>query len=145
MSLRVAFPKEMLSEPASSKAINEAEELLGVKFPPTLRALYRECDGFREPKGNSKYLLSLTNDDFIGSLLKITQSNWADRLYWEPTGTDPHQYVFFGFSSGGEIWGIRIAAPHDVIEYHHNQEDEVTYLGSDIIEIFRNDFRKYED
>ncbi len=73
MSLRAAFPNSHMSDPASSEAIDKVEEKLGVKFPPALRALYLECDGFREPKGNVKYLLSLTNDDFIGSLIKTTQ------------------------------------------------------------------------
>lgn len=145
MSLRAAFPNSHLSDPASSEAIDKVEEKLGVKFPPALRALYLECDGFREPKGNAKYLLSLTNDDFIGSLIKTTQMLWTDKAYWKPTGTDPLMYVFFGYSSGDEVWGIKIQAPHEVIEYHHNQEDELTHLGSDIIDIYKCDFQKYED
>ncbi len=134
-----------MGSPAQTDEIERAEIDLGVSFPNALRELYLECDGFREPKGNAKYLLSLANEDFIGSLIETTRSLWANHEYWKRTEVDPTDFIFFGYSSADEVWGIRIDAPHDVIEYHHGQEDEVTYLGPDVIKVFRNDFQKYGD
>jgi len=145
MSLKATIPNAILGDPAQPDEIDRAECALGVRFPSILRELYLACDGFREPKGNAKYLLSLADEDFIGSLIETTRSLWADREYWKPTGIDPTDFIFFGYSSADEVWGIRIDAPHEVIEYHHNQEDEVTRLGEDVFEVFRNDFQKYDD
>jgi hypothetical protein len=145
MSLKTIFPSATLNDPAQPNEIDKVERALGIKFPSALRELYLECDGFREPTGNAKYLLSLTNDDFIGSLVETTRSLWANREYWKPVGIDPTDFIFFGYSSADEVWGIRIEAPHDVIEYHHGQGDELTRLNEDVFKIFRDDFQKYDD
>lgn len=145
MSLKAIIPNARQADPASCDEVHEVERQLGIKLPRALRELYLECDGFREPKGNAKYLLSLTNDDFIGSLFETTRSQWANDEYWRPTGIDPTEFIFFGYSSADEVWGIRIKAPNDIIEYHHNQEGDVIRLGKDVIDVFRNDFLKYED
>ncbi len=144
MSLKATFPNAKFGDPALPDEIFEVERSLGIAFPRTLRELYLECDGFREPIGNAKYLLSLTSEDFIGSLFAVTRSLWADREYWKSAGIDLTEFIFFGFTSADEIWGIRVSAPHDVIEYHHNQDEQLTHLGGDLLEIFRNDFQKYE-
>ena len=143
MSVRDAFPNATLPEPASLDEICEVESQLQVKFPQSLKDLYLECDGFREPKGNSQNLLSLRKG--TSSLFETTRFLWAGEEYWRPTGIDPTEYIFFGSSSASEFWGIRIDPPHDVIGYHHNQEDELDRLGQDVLEVFRNDFEKYED
>lgn len=144
MSLKATFPNAKFGNPALPDEIIEVEHSLGIEFPSTLRELYLECDGFREPLGNAKYLLSLTSEDFIGSLVGVTRSFWADREYWKSAGIEPREFIFFGFTSADEVWGIRVNAPHDVIEYHHGQEELLTQLGEDLLEIFRNDFQKYE-
>lgn len=145
MSLKATIPDAIMGNPAQPDEIEKAESVLGIRFPDALREVYLECDGFREPKGNAKYLLSLANEDFIGSLIETTRSFWADREYWRQTEIDPTDFIFFGYSSADGVWGIRIDAPHDVIEYHHNQEDEVARLGQDVLKVFQNDFQKYDD
>jgi hypothetical protein len=54
-------------------------------------------------------------------------------------------FVFFGFSSGDEAWGIRTAVPTQIIAYHHHMEDEYQVVGSDIIAVFKADYAKYEE
>ena len=101
-SLREFFPNGRFSPAATEGEIASVERELGVRLPEQLRRLYLECDGFREDRGNAKYLLSLTDDDFIGSLLKLTQLWWAE----PPPNLDFRPYIFFGSSSGDESWGI---------------------------------------
>lgn len=145
MSVKATIPNARTSEPATMNEIREAETLLGVNFPEPLRDLYLECDGFREPKGNAKYLLSLTEEDFIGSLVNTARWLWSDEEYWRSTAVNPAEFIFFGYSSADEIWGIRFEAPHKVIQYHRSQGDEVTNLDEDILGVYRSDFQKYED
>jgi hypothetical protein len=65
--LRELFPNGRFSAAATEVQIESVEADLGVRLPEQLRRLYFECDGFREDRGNAKYLLSLTEEDFIGS------------------------------------------------------------------------------
>ena len=69
---------------------------LGIGLPDQLRVLYLECNGFREDRGNAKYLFSLTDDGFIGSLVGITKFLWAEVKH-----PNLKSFVFFGSSSGG--------------------------------------------
>jgi hypothetical protein len=140
--LRELFPNGRFSAPASEAQIADVEEQLGIKLPLQLKELYRECDGFREDRGNAKYLLSLTEEDQIGSLLGMTRfwwSEWKDRL---PTLSD---YVFFGSSSGDESWGINWKREDEIIAYHHHMENEVEILGDTIVEVYLADYAKYDD
>ena len=82
--------------------------------------LYLECDGFREDKGNAKYLFSLTHEDFIGSLVSITKFLWT-----EAKMPSLKSFVFFGSSGGDEFWGISIERPTEIITYHQNMGDEL--------------------
>lgn len=116
------------------------EEQLGARLPEQLRCLYFECDGFREDKGNAKYLISLRDEDFIGSLLSTTQFMRA-----EFKRSDLKPFVFFGSSSGGEAWGISTAVPNHIIAYHHHMGDEYEVVGSNIIAVFQADYAKYEE
>jgi hypothetical protein len=115
-----------------------AESALGVRLPEQLRHLYFICDGFREDRGNSKYLLSLLDEDFVGSLVTITRCMWT-----EFTTPNLRPFVFFGSAAGGECWGINIHEPKEIIWYHHHMEDEYEVLGSDIIENWRADYARY--
>ena len=60
--LRVLFPNGRFSPAATETQIASVEAELGVRLPEQLRRLYLECDGFREDRGNAKYLLSLTEE-----------------------------------------------------------------------------------
>src|SRR5262245_6201312 len=139
MSPRELFPNGRFALPATDDQIAAVERELGVRFPDQLRRLYLDCDGFREDRGNAKYLLSLTDDDFIGSLLKMT------RFWWEksPPKLDFHTYVFFGSSSGDESWGIDCRDGTTIIAYHHHMEDEYEVIGRDILDVWRADYGKY--
>jgi SMI1 / KNR4 family (SUKH-1) len=139
MSLRDLFPLGRFSSPATEATIVSVEEQLGTRLPEQLRRLYFECDGFREDKGNAKYLLSLRDEDFIGSLLSTTKFMWSE--FERP---DLKSFVFFGFSSGDEAWGISTRVPGQIIAYHHHMEDEYQAVGSDIIAVFEAEYRRYE-
>lgn len=137
--LRELFPLGRFAPPATESAIAAIEERLAVRLPDQLRRLYFECDGFREDRGNAKYLLSLTSEDAIGSLLTTTLFMWTE--YASP---DLRPFVFFGFSGGDECWGINLQHPHPIIAYHHNMEGAYADVGSDILEVFKADYSLYE-
>lgn len=137
--LRKVFPNGKFSPPATEETIAVAESALGVRLPEPLRRLYFECDGFREDRGNAKYLLSLTDEDFIGSLVTITRSLWT-----EVTTPDLRSFIFFGCAGGGEFWGINVNDPDEIIAYHHHMEDEYEMAGTNILEVFQADYASYE-
>jgi hypothetical protein len=138
--LREIFPNGRFAPPATEQTIAAAEAVLGVQLPESLRRLYFTCDGFREDRGNAKYLLSLTDDDYVGSLVSITRFMWT-----EFTKPDLRPFVFFGCASGGEIWGINVQRPSEIIAYHHNMEDEYEVVGGDILEVYQADYARYEE
>lgn len=140
--LKDLFPQWHFSPPASAQAIADVEATLNVSFPEELRALYSEADGIRESVGNAKYLLSLMNEDSIGSLVTTT------RLFWEEwagvwPGLNFRPYIFFGFSSGDEAWGINWKVPGEIIAYHHHMEGAFEVVGASIIDVYRADMAKY--
>ena len=138
--LRQVFPNGRFWPPATEDEIKAVERMLGVPLPDQLRQLYLICDGFREDRGNAKYLFSLVEQDFIGSLVSTTNFLWT-----EFKTLDLRPYVFFGSSSGDECWGINIHRPNEIIAYHHHMEDAYEVVGSDIIEVYRADYARYED
>lgn len=141
--LREIFPRGRFAAPATSEAISSAEATLGVRFPAQLRALYLECDGFREDRGNAKYLLSLTEEDFIGSLITATQFHWEEiRMSWPQLDLRP--YIFFGSSSGDEAWGINWRQPDQVIAFHHHMEGAFEIVGVSIVEVYKADYARYD-
>jgi hypothetical protein len=137
--LREVFPHARLGPPATEAQIVGVEAVLGVRLPDQLRELYLTCDGCREDRGNAKYLLALTDEDFIGSLLSITRQMWTER-----TTPDLRPFIFFGSSSGDEWWGISWQGPARIIAYHHLMEDQYEVVGSKIIEVYRADYAKYD-
>ena len=146
MSLRVLFPGARFSPPARADQIDAVEATLGVVLPEQLRNLYLECDGFREPKGNAKYLLSLTNEDFIGSLVSTTKFWWEEwpRITRPGYPMDFSPFVCFGSSSGDAVWCIRWQGPSEIVAYHHSMEDEYEPVGVDILDVYRRDYSSYE-
>jgi hypothetical protein len=139
MSLRDLFPSGRFSPPATESQIASVEAQLGLRLPDQLRCLYFECDGFREDKGNAKYLLSLTDEDSIGSLLSTTKFMWSEIKL-----PDLKPFIFFGFSAGDESWGIDSAVPNRIISYHHHMEDEYLEMGGDIKAVLKSDYAIYE-
>jgi hypothetical protein len=117
------------------------ERQLAVTLPDQLRQLYLECDGFREDRGNAKYLLSLVDEDHIGSLLGMTRFWWNE---WKGRLPRLDEYVFFGSSSGDESWGINTQRPDEIIAYHHQMEDNYEIVGRRIIDVYREDYAKYD-
>lgn len=81
--LRQVIPNGRFSAPATQSEVAAAEAVLGLRLPEQLRRLCFECDGFREDRGNAKYLLSLTEEDFIGSLVSTTK--WPAPMRSETT------------------------------------------------------------
>jgi hypothetical protein len=138
--LKELFPHALLSSPPTEAEISEAESALGVRLPEQLRVLYLQCDGFREDKGNIKYLFSLFEEDFIGSLVSITKFLWT-----EVKTPNLKSFVFFGSSSGDEFWGINVEQPTEIIAYHHNMGEHYELFGSSILEVWRADYALYDD
>ena len=138
MNLRDVFPDARFSPPATEALISEVESILDVKLPKKLRGFYLECDGFREDRGNAKYLFSVVEEDYIGSLLTMTTHFWNEV---EIPCLTP--FVFVVSSSGDESWGIRWQDPHDVIAYHHHMGDEYEIVGTGILEVWKADYARY--
>lgn len=140
--LKAIFPNGRFAPPATAQQIKAVELTLGVQFPEQLRALYRECNGFRENRGNAKYLLSLTDEDFIGSLVTLTRFHWSDiKEYWPKLDLSP--YIFFGSSSADEMWGINWKGTEQIIAFHHHMEGEFEVVGSNIVEVYKADYKHY--
>lgn len=133
-----------MSPPASEELLREAEAALGITLPNQLRALYLEADGFREPKGNTKYLFSLLEEDGAGSLVGMTRFWWDD---WpEVSGQSSErlrEFVFFGMASGNENWGISLSDPEKIIAFHHHY-DEPEFVGTNIMDVYRDNFARYD-
>lgn len=142
--LRTEFQFGKFAEPARESLISDTESQLGVRLPNQLRNLYLECDGFREDRGNAKYLLSLQDEDHIGSLLSMTRFYWTEFADTWPN-LDLKPFVFFGSSSGDEAWGIQWQGEQKIIAFHHHMEGEYEVVGSNIIEVYRADYRRYDE
>lgn len=143
-ALREAFPDGRFNPGADFEAIAKVEESLGVALPLALKTLYLESDGFREPRGNSLYLMPLHE------LPKNNQFMWAELAASAPEAPSPdfRSFVFFGSSSGGHWWGIRHEPPHDIIVWHHHMLDEefdYEAVGATILEVYLNDFAIYDE
>ena len=140
MNFRDLFPNARYSPPATERLIAEAQMALGVTVPEQLRNFYLQCDGFREDRGNAKYLLSLLDEDTIGSLVTITSCFWDEVQIPDLTA-----FVFFGCSSGGEFWGINFQNPLEIIAYHHHMEDQFEVVGSSIQDVWKSDYALYDE
>jgi hypothetical protein len=123
-ALRPLFPNGKSAPPATERQIIAVESALEVQCPEQLRAPYPEWDGFREKCGNAKYRLSLTDDDFIGSLVTLTRFHWTElKEYWPRLDSRP--YIFIGSSSGDNMWGINWKGPQQIIAFHHHLEGKL--------------------
>jgi len=138
--LRTIFQNGRFSPPATEASVAAVEAILGLRLPDQLRRLYFDCDGFREDRGNAKYLLSLTEVDHVGSLLTTTRFLWN-----EITLPNLKSFVFFGLSGGDEYWGLNFQIPDEIIAYHHHMQGQYEIIGNDIIEIYQADYQKYEE
>ncbi|HEX4327159.1 MAG TPA: SMI1/KNR4 family protein [Burkholderiales bacterium] len=142
--LRTLFPQGTFGAAATDAEIAAVESALGVKFPEQLRDLYRQCDGFREDRGNAKYLLCLTEQDFVGSLQSLTEFCWNEfGETWPDLDLTP--FIFFGSSSADELWGIRWRDGSEIIAFHHHMEGEYEVVGSDIESVYKADYARYPD
>lgn len=140
--LKDRFPDWHFAPAASAQAVAHAETTLNVRFPEELRALYLEADGIRENVGNAKYLLALADEDFIGSLVTTTKHYWEEWAGAWPS-LDFRPYIFFGFSSSDEAWGINWKRPGEIIAYHHLMEGAFETVGTNILDVYRADIAKY--
>lgn len=140
--LRRTFPYGEFGAAASEGQIAAAELTLGIRFPDQLRALYLECDGFREDRGNAKYLLSLIDEDHIGSLRTVTEFCWTEfKETWPELDLTP--YVFFGLSCADEFWGIRCDGSDEIIAFHHHMEGAYEVVGRSILAVYEADYSRY--
>ena len=133
-SIQTLVPGAICAEPASEDQLQAIERRLGRTLPPQLRALYLQANGFREPLGNAAYLLSLEE------MASLTEYFWRDWPLDAPQGPDFSAYIVFGSSGADEHWAMHIAAPHQVIGYHHHMEGTPEELGNDLDAVFVRDF-----
>jgi hypothetical protein len=146
MSLRGIFPAGRFAPPATTEQITAAERELGVRLPDQLRVLYLECDGFREPRGNAKYLFALFEGDSVGGLVSWTKFWWQEWREIAPNlELDFTPFVFFGSSNSDHAWGIRWQGPAEIIAYHHHMEGEYEVVGSDILAVYQQDYAGYDE
>lgn len=120
--------------------IADVESALDVKLPKELRGFYLECDGFREDRGNAKYLFSLVDEDYVGSLV-----TWTKHFWHEFTVPCLRPFTFFGSSSGGDCWAINGQDPREIIAYHHHMEGQYEIVGSDILDVWKADYALYDE
>jgi SMI1 / KNR4 family (SUKH-1) len=141
-ALKQLFPEGKFGPPASEESIIAAENELGVRLPEVLRSLYRECDGFREPLGNCKYLLSLLDEDSIGSVVSMTKFYWTELpIIAEGVCPDLKPFIFFGTSHVN--WAIRIKQPHLLIAYHYHMLDRFEVVGYDILQLYQDEHVRF--
>ena len=105
--------------------------------------MYLECDGFRESQGNAKYLLSLSDDDGVGSLLSSTRFWWFEWSKISGLNIDFTPFVFFGMSGSDEHWAMQLKKPHDIIVYHHHMGTDYTVVDGDLFQLYRSDQANY--
>ena len=141
MRLKEIFSAGHFAPAASVAEITQVENELGITLPDQLRALYLQCDGFREPRGNSKYLFALLDEDSIGSLVSVTRFWWHEwnEIVPDRVRIDFRPFVFFGSSIADHTWAIRWNGPAEIIAYHHHMESQYEIVGSDIITVYQRD------
>lgn len=84
----------------------------------------------------------MTNEDFIGSLVSVTQSYSLG--FRPPVFPDLRGFVLFGSSGRDEIWGIALDRPHGVVAYHHHMGNSYERVGADILDVYRADYALYD-
>lgn len=138
-------PGALVRAPATEDTIAMAEDTLGVRLPDELRELYGQTGGFREPVGNSSYLLPLLDDEGCGSLVSQTLFFWNEwpEICQQDVGLG--DFIFFGQSGGDEIWAIRKVMPHDIIAYHHSMGENFEAQGNGVLGLFERDFALMQD
>jgi hypothetical protein len=147
MLLRDIFLGGTFAPPATPQQISDVERSLDVRFPEQLKALYRQCNGFQEPRGRAGYLAPLLppqgEEDSITSLYTLTRFYWDQ---WESISSYAlgfEKFIFFGNSGADEAWGISHAGPTQVIAFHYHMGAEYEVVGTDIIQVMRKDFSEY--
>lgn len=138
-SIEELVPGAICAPPARPEELQGVEAKLGVKLPLPLRTLYLQADGFREPLGNAAYLFSLEE------MASLTEYYWQGWPLDSPQGHDFTGYIVFGSSGSDEHWAMQIAAPHQVIGYHHHMEGTPEELGYDLDAVFMRDFAIMRD
>ncbi|MBA4009850.1 MAG: hypothetical protein C0511_18995 [Hyphomicrobium sp.] len=138
-SIEELVPRAICGAPATPEELQGVEEKLGVTLPLPLRTLFLQANGFREPLGNAAYLLSLEE------MASLTEYFWRDWPLDSPQGPDFTGYIVFGSSGADEHWAMQIAAPHQVIGYHHHMEGTPEELRNDLDAVFMRDFAIMRD
>ncbi len=135
MKLSDIIPNCELQSPEPAMIV--AVELeLGVTFPNELRALYEECNGLREPLGNTSYVWPLFGET---SLVRMTKFFRDEVKSIAPNAPDFADYLFFGSSSADESWAIGLTEPNKIIRYHHHMGGEYEIVGEHIHAVFEAD------
>ena len=127
--IKTVFPNGLFNPPATEAEIRLVEGELNVRLPEQLRQLYLETNGFREEGSHASYLFSLAESSG-SSLLDVTLCMWQE---FEVPDLSP--FVFFG-NNAYEAWGIDWKNGNKIVAYHHDMEDEYRTVGSNILEVY---------
>jgi hypothetical protein len=113
--------------PCTPDNLERAEHELGHPLPAVLRELYLSFDGFLGPTAAAFFFPLLRRDELAGdSLVGFTLflrgedyfSNFLQRA------------VIFGGDGCGSNWGMLIDSPGVVFEWHPEQGEDYTIVGS---------------
>lgn len=141
-SIQLLFPGATIAPPATQQTIAAVEATLGVALPAQLRRFYLQCDGFQEDRGGANYLLALMAPAGVASLVSTTRFYWDEWPDYFPQ-LDLRPFVFFGMSGNDYAWAIDWARGERIIRYHHHLAGEYEVAGTDIVEVWRNDYAGY--
>ena len=53
-------------------------------------------------------------------------------------------YIFFGYSSANEVWGINLDNIQ-IISYHHNMGEKFLPIGNTILNVYKADYEMYSN
>lgn len=56
-----------------------------------------------------------------------------------------HIYKVSISSSGDDSWGINLQHPYEIIAYHHHMGDRYEIVGSNIVDVWKADYARYDE
>ena len=140
--VRCIFEGFNFGPPCTPEDLVRAEHELGHPLPAVLRELYLSFDGFLGPTAAVFFSPLLQRDNSAGdSLVSFTRF-----LRGEDYFPGFHQRaVIFGSDGCGSNWGMLIDSPGVVFEWHPEQGEEYTVVGTSPLDAWLKGKALYED
>ena len=122
--------------------LERAEHELGHPLPAVLRELYLDLDGFLGPTAAVFFSPLLQRDDLAGdSLVGVTLFLRGEDYF--PSFLQ--RAVIFGSDGCGSNWGMLIDMPGVVFEWHPEQGEDYTVVGSNPLDAWLKGKALYEE